>query len=136
MPGFHLSPLALCCRFQRGCSVFNCMNVAAVFAPKKVYGCPGSVAFNCVPKLQCAAATRTRPTIDFCRVHAVLLSSPQLKIGLHRRLFRRNQSLAASHRSTIVTKAEVHSDHPLCCVRGGPIPKCSIASPSAVSLPP
>ena len=46
------------------------MNVAAVFAPKKVYECSGSVAFNCVPKLQFAAATRTRPT-DAGRLHRV-----------------------------------------------------------------
>ena len=70
--GMHLSPLALCCRFQRGCSVFNCMKVAAVFAPKKVYGCSSSEAFNCVHKFQCAATTRARPTSNFCRVHAVL----------------------------------------------------------------
>ena len=55
----HLSPLALCRRFQRGRSVFNSINVAAVFAPEKMYGCSGSVAFNCVPKFQFAAATRT-----------------------------------------------------------------------------
>jgi hypothetical protein len=35
------------------------MNVAAVFAPEKVYECSGSVAFNCVFKFQFAAATRT-----------------------------------------------------------------------------
>jgi len=40
-------------------SAFNCMNVAAVFAPEKVYECSGSVAFNCVFKFQFAAATRT-----------------------------------------------------------------------------
>ena len=45
------------------------MNVAAVFAPEKIYGCSGSVAFNCVPKFQFAAATQTRPMSDFC-VHA------------------------------------------------------------------
>ena len=42
--------------------MFNCINAAAVFAPEKVYECSGSVAFNCVPKLQFAAATRTRLT--------------------------------------------------------------------------
>ena len=38
------------------------MNVPAVFAPKKVYGRAGSEAFNCVPKLQFAATTRTKVT--------------------------------------------------------------------------
>ena len=36
------------------------MNVAAVFAPKKVYGCSGYQGFNCDLKIQRAAATRTR----------------------------------------------------------------------------
>ncbi|MGA7167052.1 MAG: hypothetical protein WBX37_24350, partial [Pseudolabrys sp.] len=58
--GLTSCPLALCRRFQRECSVFNCMNAAAVFAPEKIYGCSGFVAFNCVPKFQFAAATRTR----------------------------------------------------------------------------
>jgi hypothetical protein len=75
--GFHLSPLALCCRFQRACSVFTRMNVAAVFAPEKVLECCGGGAFNCVPIHQFTATTWT--TSDFCRVHAVLLRSPQIK---------------------------------------------------------
>jgi hypothetical protein len=45
------------------------MNVAAVFAPEKVYGCPGSVAFNCVPKFQFAATTRALTDAD---IHGVL----------------------------------------------------------------
>jgi hypothetical protein len=48
------------------------MNVAAVFAPKKVYGCSGSEAFKSVPKLQCAAAARTKQT-DAGRLHGVPL---------------------------------------------------------------
>ena len=58
------------------------MNAAAVFAPEKVYKCSGSVAFNCVPKLQFAAATRTRLT-DAGRLHGV---PPRL-----REVRRRNQ---------------------------------------------
>jgi hypothetical protein len=52
--------------------LFNSMNVAAVFASEKIYGLPGSVAFNCVPKFQFAPATWTRPLSNFRRVHAVL----------------------------------------------------------------
>ena len=77
MLGFHLSPLALCCRFQCGCSVFNSMNVAAVFAPEKVEGCAGSVALNCVPERQFAATTRTRLLVDMGRLHGVLLCPRQ-----------------------------------------------------------
>ena len=36
------------------------MNVTAVFAPKKVYGCSGYQGFNCDLKIQRAAATRAR----------------------------------------------------------------------------
>jgi len=54
-----LTPLALGCRVPHGCSLFVYMNVAAVFAPKKIYGCPGSVAFNRVPKLRFAATALT-----------------------------------------------------------------------------
>jgi hypothetical protein len=39
------------------------MNVAAVFAPKKVYGCSGFGAFNSVLKLKFAATTRARASI-------------------------------------------------------------------------
>ena len=54
-------------------SAFSCMNVAAIFAPEKVYQCPGAEAFNRLFKLQFAAATRTGPTTSvFRRVHAVL----------------------------------------------------------------
>ena len=48
-------------------AVFNCMNVATVFAPKKVYGRPDLEAFNCVLKFRFAATTRTRANIgDQC----------------------------------------------------------------------
>ena len=50
-------------------SAFNCVNVAAIFAPKNVYGCSSSVAFHCVPKLQIAATARTMLT---GRLHGVL----------------------------------------------------------------
>ena len=50
--------------------MFNRMNVAAVFAPKKVYGCSGYQGFNCDLKIQRAAATRTRLT-DAGRLHGV-----------------------------------------------------------------
>ena len=108
--GLTSGSLALCRRFQRRCSAFNGMNAAAVFAPEKVYKCSGSVAFNCVPKLQFAAATRTRLT-DAGRLHGVPpslgarpLSRPNRsneKCSLHRALSARH---TASQRSTIVPK--------------------------------
>ena len=91
-------------------STFDRMNVAAVFAPKKVYGCSGSHAFNCDPKFQSVAATRTRLT-DAGRLHGVppslgarRLSRPNRsneKCSLHRALSARH---TASQRSTIVPK--------------------------------
>jgi hypothetical protein len=112
--GLTSGSLALCRRFQRRCSAFNGMNAAAVFAPEKVYKCSGSVAFNCVPKLQFAAATRTRLT-DAGRLHGV---PPRLREVRRRnqivpmktrfaRLFARRRYTATIHhtvvRKTIVT---------------------------------
>jgi hypothetical protein len=55
------------------------MNVAAVFAPEEIYGCSGSVAFNCVPKFQFAATARTRLTGT--DIHGV---PPRLREGRRR----------------------------------------------------
>ena len=53
-------------------SPFNCVNVAAVFAPEKIYGCSGAEAFNCLPKFQFAAATLTGLTrLTGGRLHGV-----------------------------------------------------------------
>ena len=54
-------------------SPFNCVNVAAVFAPEKIYGCSGAEAFNCLPKFQFAAATLTGLTrLTGGRLHGVV----------------------------------------------------------------
>jgi len=57
-----LAPIALGRRVPCRCSVFICANVAAVFAPKDVYGCPGSVVFNRLLEFQFAATSWTRLT--------------------------------------------------------------------------
>jgi hypothetical protein len=97
------------------------MNVAAVFAPKKVYGCSGYQGFNCDLKIQRAAATRTRLT-DAGRLHGV----PPWLGAIRRRnqivpiknavcagvlSTRHNILLAASDRFNDRIQAEVDSDH-------------------------
>ena len=43
--------------------MFSCVNVTAVFALKKIYGCAGFETSNCFPKLHFAATTPARARI-------------------------------------------------------------------------
>jgi hypothetical protein len=56
---------------------FSCVNVTAVFALKKVYGCSGFETSNCFPKLEFASTTPARSRIDTGRLRSDLL------IGCH-----------------------------------------------------
>ena len=51
-------------------SAFNRMNVTAVFALKKVYGCAGFETSNCFPKLHFAATTPARARIVTGGLHS------------------------------------------------------------------
>ena len=53
------------------------MNVAAVFAPKKVYGCAGFETSNCFTKLHFATTTPARARIATGSLHSTWLIGDQ-----------------------------------------------------------
>lgn len=75
--------LPLSCATHLSRPAFSCVNVTAVFALKKVYGCSGFETSNCFPKLEFASTTPARARIDTGRLRSDLL------IGCHAAYVRR-----------------------------------------------